>query len=262
MKIKIKLLLLISLFSIFVGCNIIKNGKNFSDEEIKKDAFIMYNPQEKKDYIIEKYRPSMASDIFKKTYAHKIYKKNNENLEKTRTYLMEECVEYANNLYFIFSKDLEKMKKNEKSIKANLPKKNSEGYKEKSVYKTQLLAICDSSSSLYYAINDLKLVNDLMVNSFDDLKLYAKDFVEKNGENLLDEQMKDYGFKYDEKSKEIIENLIISYLNEFEKDLPHENGSKENIKIEREVKLTMEKLEISDHFEDLKKALREVYKED
>lgn len=71
----------------------------------------MYNPREKKDYIIEKYRPSMAKDIFKKTYAHKIYKKNNENLEKTRTYLMEECVEYANNLYFIFSKDLEKMKK-------------------------------------------------------------------------------------------------------------------------------------------------------
>lgn len=101
-----------------------------------------------------------------------------------------------------------------------------------------------------------------MGNSFDDLKIYAKDFVEKNGENLLDNRMKDYGFKYDEKSKEIIENLIISYLNEFEKDLPHENGSKENIKIEREVKLTMEKLEISDYFEDLKKAIREVYKED
>lgn len=124
------------------------------------------------------------------------------------------------------------------------------------------MAICDTSSRLYYAINDLKLVNDLMGNSYDDLKIYAKDFVEKNGDNLLDENIKNYGLKYDEKSKETIEKLIISYLDEFKDDLPHKDGSKENIKIEKEVKLTMKTLGISNYFKDLKKAVREVYKED
>lgn len=48
MKIKIKLLLLISLFSMFVGCNIIKNGKNFSEEEIKKTLSLCTIPEKKK----------------------------------------------------------------------------------------------------------------------------------------------------------------------------------------------------------------------
>lgn len=75
MKIKIKLLLLISLFSIFVGCNIIKNGKKFSDEEIKKDAFIMYNPKKENAKSIETYKPSMADELFEDTYAYKICEK-------------------------------------------------------------------------------------------------------------------------------------------------------------------------------------------
>lgn len=261
MKIKSKLIFLFCLVFIFTGCNFLKNEKSFSDEEIKKDAFVMYNPKGKKEESVETYKKSMAEDLFETTYAYKIYEKKNENLEKTRNYIMEECVSYAYDLYFIYSQDLEKMKKNE-SIKANLPKENGEDFRKKSLYKTQLLAICDTSSRLYYAINDLKLVNDLMGNSYDDLKIYAKDFVEKNGENLLDENMKNYGLKYDEKSKETIEKLIISYLNEFKDDLPHKDGSKENIKIEKEVKLTMKTLGISNYFKDLKKAVREVYKED
>lgn len=175
---------------------------------------------------------------------------------------MEECIDYANNLYFIFSSDLEKIKKNKGSLRANLTNENGEESIEKSLYETQLLAICDTSSKLYYAINDLKVVNDLMGNSFDDLKIYAKDFIEKNGENLLDDQMKNFGFTYNDKAKETIENLIISYLDEFKKDLPHKDGSKENIKIEKEVKLTMKILGISNYFKDLKKAVRKVYKED
>lgn len=262
MKIKIKLLLLISLFSIFVGCNIIKNGKKFSDEEIKKDAFIMYNPKKENAKSIETYKPSMADELFEDTYAYKIYEKNKENLGKTRDILMEECVDYANNLYFIFSSDLEKIKKNKGSLRANLTNENGEESIEKSLYETQLLAICDTSSKLYYAINDLKVVNDLMGNSYDDLKIYAKDFIEKNGESLLDDQMKNFGFSYNDKAKETIENLIISYLDEFKKDLPHKDGSKENIKIEKEVKLTMKILGISNYFKDLKKAVRKVYKED
>ena len=261
MKIKSKLLFLLCLVFIFSGCNFLKSEKSFSDEEIKKDAFVMYNPKGKKEESVETYKKSMAKDLFETTYAYKIYEKKNENLEKTRNYIMEECVDYANNLYFIYSQDLEKMKKNE-SIKANLPKENGKDFRKKSLYKTQLLAICDTSSRLYYAINDLKLVNDLMGNSYDDLKIYAKDFVEKNGENLLDENMKNYGLKYDDKSKETIEKLIISYLDEFKDDLPHKDGSKENIKIEKEVKLTMKTLGISNYFKDLKKAVREVYKED
>lgn len=261
MKIKIKLLLLISLFSIFVGCNIIKNGKKFSDEEIKKDAFIMYNPKKENAKSIETYKPSMADELFEDTYAYKIYEKNKENLGKTRDILMEECIDYANNLYFIFSSDLEKIKKNKGSLRANLTKENGEESIEKSLYETQLLAICDTSSKLYYAINDLKVVNDLMGNSSDDLKIYTKDFVEKNGESLLDDQMKNFGFAYNDKAKETIENLIISYLNEFKKDLPHKDGDKTNIKIEKEVKLSMEKLEILEYFDDLEKALRKTYKE-
>lgn len=174
---------------------------------------------------------------------------------------MKECVDYANNLYFIFSSDLEKIKKNKGSLRANLNKENGEESIEKSLYETQLLAICDTSSKLYYAINDLKVVNDLMGNSYDDLKIYAKDFIEKNGENLLDDQMKNFGFSYNDKAKETIENLIISYLDEFKKDLPHKDGDKTNIKIEKEVKLSMEKLEILKYFDDLEKALRKTYKE-
>lgn len=261
MKKKSKLLALFFLIFILAGCNFFKNEKNISNEQIKKDAFIMYNPKGIKEESIEIYNKSMAKDLFETTYAYKIYEKKNKNLEKTRDYIMEECVDYANNLYFVYSQDLEKMKKN-KSIKAKLPKENGENFRKKSLYKTQLLAICDTSSRLYYAINDLKLVNDLMGNSYDDLKTYAKDFVEKNGENLLDENMKNYGLKYDEKSKETIEKLIISYLDEFKDDLPHKDGSKENIKIEKEVKLTMKTLGVSKYFKDLKKAVREVYKED
>lgn len=139
---------------------------------------------------------------------------------------------------------------------------NGEESIEKSLYETQLLAICDTSSKLYYAINDLKVVNDLMGNSYDDLKIYAKDFIEKNGESLLDDQMKNFGFAYNDKAKETIENLIISYLDEFKKDLPHKDGDKTNIKIEKEVKLSMEELEILKYFDDLEKAVRKVYKED
>lgn len=261
MKKNSKLLALFLLIFIFSGCNFFKNEKNISNEQIKKDAFAMYNPKGIKEESIEIYNKSMAEDLFETTYAYKIYEKKNKNLEKTRGYIMEECVDYASDLYFVYSKDLEKMKKN-KSIKAKLPKENGEDFRKKSLYKTQLLAICDTSSRLYYAINDLKLVNDLMGNSHDDLKNYAKDFVEKNGENLLDENIKNHGLKCDEKSKEITKNLIISYLDEFKNDLPHKDGSKENIKIEKEVKLTMKTLGISKYFKDLKKAVREVYKED
>ena len=215
----------------------------------------MYNPKEKKEESVETYKKSMAKDLFETTYAYKIYEKKNENLEKTRNYIMEECIDYAYDLYFIYSQDLEKMKKNE-SIKANLPKEDGKDFRKKSLYKTQLLAICDTSSRLYYAINDL------MGNSYDDLKIYAKDFVEKNGENLLDENMKKYGLKCDKKAKETTINLIVSYIDEFKDDLPHKDGSKENIKIEKEVKLTMKTLGISNYFKDLKKAVREVYKED
>lgn len=261
MKTKSKLLALFSLIFIFTGCNFLKIEKDFNYEEIKKDAFVMYNPKEENEKSVEVYKKSMAEDLFETTYAYKIYEKKNENLEKTRDYIMEECVNYTNNLYFVYSQDLEKMKKNE-SIKAKLPKENGKDFRKKSLYKTQLLAICDTSSRLYYAINDLKLVNDLMGNSYDDLKIYAKDFVEKNGENLLDENMKNYGLKYDQNSKETIEKLLISYLDEFKNDLPHKDGSKENIKIEKEVKLTMKTLGISKYFKDLEKAVREVYKED
>lgn len=262
MKIKTNFLLLIGMIFILVGCNIMKSKEDFTNDEIKKDAFIMYNPKKENAKSIETYKPSMADELFEDTYAYKIYEKNKENLGKTRDILMEECIDYANNLYFIFSSDLEKIKKNKGSLRANLTNENGEESIEKSLYETQLLAICDTSSKLYYAINDLKLVNDLMGNSYDDLKIYAKDFIEKNGESLLDEQMKNFGFAYNDKAKETIENLIISYLDEFKKDLPHKDGSKENIKIEKEVKLTMKTLGISNYFKDLKKAVREVYKED
>lgn len=262
MKRKTNLLLLIGMIFILVGCNIMKSKEDFTNDEIKKDAFIMYNPKKEDAKSIETYKPSMADELFEDTYAYKIYEKNKENLGKTRDILMEECIDYTNNLYFIFSSDLEKIKKNKGSLRANLTNENGEESIEKSLYETQLLAICDTSSKLYYAINDLKVVNDLMGNSSDDLKIYAKDFIEKNGESLLDDQMKNFGFSYNDKAKETIENLIISYLDEFKKDLPHIDGSKENIKIEKEVKLTMKTLGISNYFKDLKKAVREVYKED
>ena len=261
MKRKTNFLFLIGMIFILVGCNVMKSKEDFTNDEIKKDAFIMYNPKKENAKSIETYKPSMADELFEDTYAYKIYEKNKENLGKTRDILMEECVDYANNLYFIFSSDLEKIKKNKGSLRTNLAKGNGEESIEKSLYETQLLAICDTSSKLYYAINDLKLVNDLMGNSFDDLKIYAKDFVEKNGESLLDEQMKNFGFSYNDKAKETIENLIISYLDEFKKDLPHKDGDKTNIKIEREVRLSMEKLEILEYFDDLEKALRKTYKE-
>lgn len=261
MKRKTNFLFLIGMIFILVGCNVIKSKEDFTNDEIKKDAFIMYNPKKENAKSIETYKPSMADELFEDTYAYKIYEKNKENLSKTRDILMEECVDYANNLYFIFSSDLEKIKKNKGSLRANLTNENGEESIEKSLYETQLLAICDTSSKLYYAINDLKLVNDLMGNSSDDLKIYAKDFVEKNGESLLDEQMKNFGFAYNDKAKESIENLIISYLDEFKKDLPHKDGDKTNIKIEKEVKLSMEKLEILKYFDDLEKALRKTYKE-
>ena len=262
MKRKTNFLLLIGMIFILVGCNIMKSKEDFTNDEIKKDAFIMYNPKKENAKSIETYKPSMADELFEDTYAYKIYEKNKENLSKTRDILMKECVDYANNLYFIFSSDLEKIKKNKGSLRANLTNENGEESIEKSLYETQLLAICDTSSKLYYAINDLKLVNDLMGNSSDDLKIYAKDFIEKNGENLLDDQMKNFGFSYNDKAKETIENLIISYLDEFKKDLPHKDGDKTNIKIEKEVKLSMEKLEILKYFDDLEKAVRKVYKED
>ena len=261
MKRKTNFLFLIGMIFILVGCNVMKSKEDFTNDEIKKDAFIMYNLKKENAKSIETYKPSMADELFEDTYAYKIYEKNKENLGKTRDILMEECVDYANNLYFIFSSDLEKIKKNKGSLRTNLAKGNGEESIEKSLYETQLLAICDTSSKLYYAINDLKLVNDLMGNSFDDLKIYAKDFVEKNGESLLDEQMKNFGFSYNDKAKETIENLIISYLDEFKKDLPHKDGDKTNIKIEREVRLSMEKLEILEYFDDLEKALRKTYKE-
>lgn len=262
MKIKTNFLFLIGMIFILVGCNVMKSKKDFTNDEIKKDAFIMYNPKKENSKSIETYKPSMADEFFEDTYAYKIYEKNKENLGKTRDILMEECVDYANNLYFIFSSDLEKIKKNKGSLRANLTNENGEESIEKSLYETQLLAICDTSSKLYYAINDLKVVNDLMGNSSDDLKIYTKDFVEKNGESLLDDQMKNFGFAYNDKAKETIENLIISYLDEFKKDLPHKDGDKTNIKIEKEVKLSMEKLEILKYFDDLEKAVRKVYKED
>lgn len=262
MKRKTNLLFLIGMIFILVGCNVMKSKEDFTNDEIKKDAFIMYNPKKEDAKSIETYKPSMADELFEDTYAYKIYEKNKENLGKTRDILMEECIDYANNLYFIFSSDLEKIKKNKGSLRANLTNENGEESIEKSLYETQLLAICDTSSKLYYAINDLKLVNDLMGNSYDDLKIYAKDFVEKNGESLLDDQMKNFGFAYNDKAKETIENLIISYLDEFKKDLPHKDGDKTNIKIEKEVKLSMEKLEILKYFDDLEKAVRKVYKED
>lgn len=261
MKRKTNFLFLIGMIFILVGCNFMKSKVDFTNDEIKKDAFIMYNPKKENAESIETYKPSMADELFEDTYAYKIYEKNKENLGKTRDILMEECVDYANNLYFIFSSDLEKIKKNKGSLRTNLAKGNGEESIEKSLYETQLLAICDTSSKLYYAINDLKLVNDLMGNSSDDLKIYAKDFVEKNGESLLDEQMKNFGFSYNDKAKETIENLIISYLDEFKKDLPHKDGDKTNIKIEKEVRLSMEKLEILEYFDDLEKALRKTYKE-
>lgn len=256
MKRKTNLLFLIGMIFILVGCNVMKSKKDFTNDEIKKDAFIMYNPKKEDAKSIETYKPSMADELFEDTYAYKIYEKNKENLSKTRDILMEECVDYANNLYFIFSSDLEKIKKNKGSLRANLTNENGEESIEKSLYETQLLAICDTSSKLYYAINDL------MGNSSDDLKIYAKDFIEKNGESLLDDQMKNFGFSYNDKAKETIENLIISYLDEFKKDLPHKDGDKTNIKIEKEVKLSMEKLEILEYFDDLEKAVRKVYKED
>lgn len=262
MKRKTNFLLLIGMIFILVGCNIMKSKEDFTNDEIKKDAFIMYNPKKENAKSIETYKPSMADELFEDTYAYKIYEKNNENLSKTRDILMEECIDYANNLYFIFSSDLEKIKKNKGSLRANLTNENGEESIEKSLYETQLLAICDTSSKLYYAINDLKVVNDLMGNSYDDLKIYAKDFIEKNGESLLDDQMKNFGFAYNDKAKETIENLIISYLDEFKKDLPHKDGDKTNIKIEKEVKLSMEELEILKYFDDLEKAVRKVYKED
>lgn len=262
MKRKTNFLLLIGMIFILVGCNIMKSKEDFTNDEIKKDAFIMYNPKKDNAKSIETYKPSMADELFEDTYAYKIYEKNKENLGKTRDILMEECIDYANNLYFIFSSDLEKIKKNKGSLRANLTNENGEESIEKSLYETQLLAICDTSSKLYYAINDLKLVNDLMGNSSDDLKIYTKDFVEKNGESLIDDQMKNFGFAYNDKAKETIENLIISYLDEFKKDLPHKDGDKTNIKIEKEVKLSMEKLEILKYFDDLEKAVRKVYKED
>ncbi|MDD7767021.1 MULTISPECIES: hypothetical protein [Anaerococcus] len=262
MKRKTNFLLLIGMIFILVGCNVMKSKEDFTNDEIKKDAFIMYNPKKENAKSIETYKPSMADELFENTYAYKIYEKNKENLSKTRDILMEECVDYANNLYFIFSSDLEKIKKNKGSLRANLTNENGEESIEKSLYETQLLAICDTSSKLYYAINDLKVVNDLMGNSYDDLKIYAKDFIEKNGESLLDDQMKNFGFTYNDKAKETIENLIISYLDEFKKDLPHKDGDKTNIKIEKEVKLSMEKLEILKYFDDLEKAVRKVYKED
>lgn len=261
MKRKTNFLFLIGMIFILVGCNVMKSKEDFTNDEIKKDAFIMYNPKKENVKSIETYKPSMADELFEDTYAYKIYEKNKENLGKTRDILMEECVDYANNLYFIFSSDLEKIKKNKGSLRTNLPKGNGEESIEKSLYETQLLAICDTSSKLYYAINDLKVVNDLMGNSYDDLKIYAKDFIEKNGESLLDDQMKNFGFAYNDKAKETIENLIISYLDEFKKDLPHKDGDKTNIKIEKEVKLSMEKLEILKYFDDLEKALRKTYKE-
>lgn len=111
MKRKTNFLLLIGMIFILVGCNIMKSKEDFTNDEIKKDAFIMYNPKKENAKSIETYKPSMADELFEDTYAYKIYEKNNENLSKTRDILMEECIDYSNNLYFIFSSDLEKIKK-------------------------------------------------------------------------------------------------------------------------------------------------------
>lgn len=244
--------------------NFFKRRKNIKKNEniIEKDPYKRWNPNGKTEKDIEIYNPLLAKEIFPNTSAYKVYENKGKNLQKTLDELIKININLYFHMYYDIVLELSSSKKHSNDLSSymeNFVKDDNEEEFMSPTYKVQLMDYAQSTGDLYYNTINIKMMNDLIGDSFEYLLSYIKKYIKDNASSLFIARgaINTFGRSciYDEDIENKMIELMIDMTNYCKNDMPYQDGDTEFVKKESVIKMCMKKMNIFEFYEDLKNIM-------